>query len=159
MTALRVDIDDLTTALSDHDFVWMLDTETGQVLMEEWIEDRGMWEDVGLRPPEGEDEDEWEPLEGDRFIRIEPVESREGFRWMEDFADQQEERVRERLLDALDRPRPFRRFRDALEEHPRVEEAWDRYEEDKLREAARRWVRYARPGLEIELVEAPPPAT
>ncbi|HEX2078925.1 MAG TPA: UPF0158 family protein [Longimicrobium sp.] len=90
------------------------------------------------------------------MIRIYPVESSEGFRWMERFAmSQPDSRVRERLLDALDRPRPFRRFKDALQDFPQVREAWHRHEDGKLKDAAREWLAYHH--VAAELVEAPPP--
>lgn len=153
MSRIRIDIDQLTTAMSDHDSEWVLDLQTGAVLMADWVRDPGLRGDLGLdEPGEDAEADEWEdPLESDRFRFIEPVSSHEGFRWMERFADAQEDRVRERLLDALDRPRPFRRFKDALTAFSAVRDAWFRYEEERLREEAEAWLRSA--GIDAELVE------
>lgn len=162
MSRIRIDLDQLTVALSDHHSEWVLDTQTGQIVMAEWVRDPDLREDLDLGTEDGaggDDElNDLDPLEGDRFVFIEPVASHEGFRWMEDFADQQDELVRERLLDSLDRPRPFRRFKDALEAFPQVREAWFAYEEQKLTEYARDWLRFSE--IDAELVErAPPPAT
>ena len=155
MAKIRIDIDQLTTALTDHDSVWVLDLQTGQVLMEEWVRDPGLRDDIGLDVP-GEDAgeedlDDFDPLESARFIAVESIESHESFRWMERFAAAQEDRVRERLMDALDRPRPFRRFRDALAAFPAVEDAWYRYEDERLREEAESWLRSLE--IDAELVD------
>ena len=145
MARIRIDIDHLTTALSDHENEWVLDLETGEVLMNEWIRDPKLRGDMGMvldEPLEDDDEEDFDPLDSDRFRGIQPVASHTGFRWMECFAqDQQDGRVRDRLHGALDRPRPFRRFRDALEEFPAVRDSWFRYEEDRLREEAESWLR------------------
>ncbi len=161
MPRIRVDIDELAVAASDHDSEWVLDLETGKTLMTEWIRDPGLHGDLGLdldEAGEGEDPDDelgaLDPLDSGRFVGIEPVASHEGFRWMEDFASAQQDRVRERLLDALDRPRPFRRFKDALHEFPQVRDAWYRYEEEKLRAHVREWVTYR--GLDVELFQHEP---
>lgn len=159
MAKIRIDLDQLALALSDHDSEWMLDTETGDIVMPDWVRDPDFAGDFG-RGVDGDGEvdgDEADGLmESGRFIRIYPVESSEGFRWMERFATSQPDRhVRERLLDALDRPRPFRRFKDALHEFPQVREAWFRHEDEQLKDAAREWLAYHH--VDAELVEAPPP--
>jgi hypothetical protein len=65
--------------------------------------------------------------------------------------------IDERLLDALDRPRPFRRFRDALHAFPSVQDAWYRFEEEKQREAVREWIRSR--GIDAELFVSGPPCS
>lgn len=148
MPKIQVDLEDLTIAINDHETEWVLDVETGNVLMAEWVRDA-----------EGVDDEELDPLEwGDRFVHVDPIPSREGFRWMERFAlGVENDTARERLLDALDRPRPFRRFKYALSDYPEIRDAWFRYEDERLKEAARSWVESER--LDVELVEKPrPPA-
>lgn len=155
MSRIRIDLDSLIQALSDHSSEWVLDTQTGEALMAEWVRDPDLRDDIGLEA--GDEADVLDPLESERFIPIEPVPSHEGFRWMERFAAAQEERVRERLMDSLDRPHPFRRFKDALLEFPEVREAWFAYEEEKLKEEARAWLEYQQ--IDAEFAErAPPPA-
>jgi hypothetical protein len=167
MSRIRIDIDELAIALSDHDSEWVLDMQTGKLFMREWADLPEFREDMGLpvKDPEEYDDDlEDEPygdgdvLDDDRFVGIDHMGSHEGFRWMEDFANSQaDERVRERLLDALDRPKPFRRFKDALPAFPQVRDAWFRYEEEKLRDEARAWVESR--GIDAELfVLGPAPA-
>jgi hypothetical protein len=166
MTRIRIDIDELAAAMTDHDSEWVLDTQTGKVLMKEWLRDPDIRQLEGLEvepPGDGGDEldDEFDPdldLDEDRFVWIESIGSHEGFRWMEDFAlRQDDERVRERLLDALDRPRPFRRFRDALPAFPEVRDAWYRFEEEKQREAVREWIQSREIDAEL-FVAGPPPS-
>ena len=152
MPGIRIDLDQLAVALSDHDSEWVFDTQTGGILLANWLTDPDMREmeiEAG-----GEDYGD-DPLDGDRFIPIEHPGSDRGFRWMEGFALAQEDRVRERLLDALDRPRPFRRFKDALGAFPEVREAWFAYENDRLRECAREWL--ASNDIDAEWVQAAPP--
>src|SRR5699024_8908339 len=50
----------------------------------------------------------------DRWLRIEPAGSRDGWQDMADFADQQETGLREKLLRAIDGRGAFRRFRDTV---------------------------------------------
>lgn len=151
MATIRIELDQLTIALSDHDSEWVLDLQTGQVLMAEWVRDPDMHDDMELVLDEVDvDDDDFDPLESDRFVHVESIDSREGFRWMERFAQSQaDDRVRARLMDALRQPRPFRRFRDALAGP--VRDAWYRYEEERLREEAEAWLRAA--GIEAELVD------
>jgi hypothetical protein len=162
MPRLRIDIDELTIALSDHDSEWVLDLQTGTTLMKEWLRDPKLRGDLDLDLDEDDDlDDEFgdlDPLESGRFLSIEPLPSHQRFRWMEDFArEQEEERVRRRLLNALDRPRPFRSFKDALHELGPVRDAWYAYEEEKLRACARAWVEDRE--LDAELFQVPrPPA-
>jgi Uncharacterised protein family (UPF0158) len=167
MPAIRIDIDEIAVAMSDHDSEWVLDTKTGKVLMREWLRDPELRRLEGLEveslKDDGEElDDELAPdldaLDDDRFVWIESIDSHEGFRWMERFAlRQDDERVRERLLDALDRPRPFRRFKDALHEFPQVRDAWYKFEEEKLREAVRDWVEARE--IDAELFVAGPPSS
>jgi hypothetical protein len=142
--AVNVDSGELSLALTSHDLEYRLDLQTGDVFP--WFDD--MLED---------DEELAAALEEtpDRFVRVEPVSSHESFRWMEDFAaSQKDDAVREALLDALDRPRPFRRFKDALADFPEVREAWFRAHEERVLAYARTWIESE--GLNVRLVTTPP---
>ena len=154
MSRIRIDLDQLAVSMSDHDSEWVLDKETGNILMAHWLADPEFRE-MGIEA--GEEDYGDDPLEGDRFVLIEHVGSDRGFGWMEDFALRQEDaRVRERLLEALDQPRPFRRFKDALAGFPEVREAWYAFENGQLKECARAWL--AKNGIDdAEVFEAPPP--
>ena len=93
----------------------------------------------------------------ERYLQIPSMSSNEGFRIMERFADAQEGRVRKALFNALDRRRPFRSFKDALEDFPKVREAWFGYHAERVREEALAWLESEE--IDAELVpyrDAPP---
>lgn len=156
MSRIRIDLDDLTTAMSDHDNEWVLDKETGQVLMAEWVRAPWLYDMEEEFDEDEDDEPEDRELDPERYRTIDAIPSHQGFRWMEQFAqDQENDRVRERLLDVLDRPKPFRRFKDALPAFPEVREAWFRYEEARLEEEARAWLEAE--GIDADLVDTREP--
>ena len=90
---------------------------------------------------------------GGRYIYIEVPESHETFRWMADFAhEQQDDRVREALWRALSKKRPFRRFKDALCYYPATREAWFAYEHKRFNAAITEWA------ASLPVIIANPPA-
>jgi hypothetical protein len=147
MPKLEIEAPEFLYALSsgDHQITYYLDVQTGALVSV--FDDMYEEQEEELTPRVEEDPD--------RYRSIEPVGSRESFRWMEGFAHTIEEaEIRERLLDSLDRPRPFHRFKDALMSFPEVREAWFRYEEAQLREYAESWL--ASEEIEAELIERRP---
>ncbi|HEV7587307.1 MAG TPA: UPF0158 family protein [Longimicrobium sp.] len=166
MAKIQIDEGDLLMAFESGDGMtqWFLDRETGAVI--------GLGDDILLDDEDDEDDQDWEREEkarrraiyadvdgeGVRYLGIESLSSHEGFRIMEDFAASQvDRRVREALFDALDRRRPFRSFKDALEGFRGVSEAWYSYHEARLREEALAWLRSE--GIDAELTSpVPPPA-
>jgi hypothetical protein len=59
---------------------------------------------------------------------------------MENFVDRlNDAEAASGLLDALARPKPFRRFKDALSEYPQLPEAWFAFEEQALLERSAQW--------------------
>jgi hypothetical protein len=142
---LRVDRGDLLLALGDHEMENYLDLATGEVFpvfddFSEETEDRARIEE-----------------DPDRYLPIEPVPSHEGFRWMEDFAREQEsDKVRRDLLRALERRRPFRSFKDELMSYPETRSEWFIYEEKRLLDHAREWL--SAEGVDVEIVDIPPPS-
>jgi hypothetical protein len=146
MPKLQIEAPEFLYALSsgDQQITHYLDVQTGAV--------------VSVFGDMDDEEDELTPSvedEAERYRYIDPVGSHESFRWMERFAHSIEDtQVRERLLDALDRPRPFRRFKDALMSFPEVREAWFRYEEAQLRDYAEGWLMSEE--IEAELIDPQP---
>lgn len=68
----------------------------------------------------------------ENYIRFEPPESRESYRFMEDFAEMQPtDLLRARLLDSLQAKRPFRAFRDAVDGQGLLD-AWYAFKEAQL---------------------------
>jgi len=128
---LDIDLDDLLLALSGHDDLmqsrYLLDLETGAVL---FLSDAVDLDDL----PSGFDE------EDPRWIGVEPLDSSERWRWMEDFiALHTSGRLAEQLSRAIHGRKPFRHFRDVLAGHPAEREAWFAFQREGLRQAAERW--------------------
>ena len=76
-----------------------------------------------------------------RYLRIDPVSSREQYRWMERFiATVEEEELRRRLNIAIDGKGAFRRFKDALVSHPVDRERWFAFRSERLRSCMESWL-------------------
>ena len=76
-----------------------------------------------------------------RYLRIDPVSSREQYRWMERFiATVEEEELRRRLNIAIDGKGAFRRFKDALMSHPVDRERWFAFRSERLRACMESWL-------------------
>ncbi|MFZ1865679.1 MAG: UPF0158 family protein [Polyangiales bacterium] len=76
-----------------------------------------------------------------RYLRIDPVSSREQYRWMERFiATVEEEELRRRLNVAIDGKGAFRRFKDALMSHPVDRERWFAFRSERLRACMESWL-------------------
>ncbi len=71
--------------------------------------------------------------EADAFVEVGSLPSKVSFNIMEDFALQLEDvRLRERLLSALHSRKPFRYFRQAVEESPEAD-AWLNFKRERLK--------------------------
>jgi hypothetical protein len=127
---LTIDLEELTWALNSRDPLgecrhW-LNIESGTIL--------------SLFGPDADDKADEDPRDDDRWLFIEPVESSEAFRVMEDFVDQcGDDRLARALGQALRQRKPFRRFKDALATHPAQREAWFAFERQAMEAIARRW--------------------
>ena len=76
-----------------------------------------------------------------RYLRIDPVSSREQYRWMERFiATVEDEELRRRLNVAIDGKGAFRRFKDALVNHPVDRERWFAFRSERLRSCMESWL-------------------
>ncbi|MCW2134422.1 UPF0158 family protein [Arthrobacter sp. VKM Ac-2550] len=123
----NIDMDMLTTAMENasYDMRWWLDRDTGELEMS------GDMVDEGLSPEELEERD---------FVVVE-ADSHRSYRDMEDFiATLEDERVRAALFRAIERNRPFRHFKDALYDYPKVQEDWYAFHEKRMRHHAITWL-------------------
>ena len=104
-----------------------LHRRTGEVLrLIESVSDRALFDRVAS--------------DGD-YLGIDPVPSREQYRWMEHFIESLEDgELRGRLQRAVDGRGAFRRFKDALAPHRVDRERWFRFRSERLREAMQRWL-------------------
>src|SRR4030042_4125943 len=122
---LKIDAEDLINALEDHSdsFDYFLDLENGNV--------------VSLLRDDFEDEFEEDPVDLDgynheivennpeRFIFINPIDSRESFKIMEDFAETiLNDLIKNTLRSALSERKPFRNFKDELNHLPEIQTEW-----------------------------------
>lgn len=110
--------------------------------------------EVHVTGPFEDEPGEQEEIDGDplRYRAIDRIEGSDEFRWMEEFADNADPRARPALLEALERPKPFRRFRAALQHWRTEQERWYRFREAMIQAAIEQW--FAERDLPVG---APPP--
>jgi hypothetical protein len=75
------------------------------------------------------------------YLRVDPVSSREQYRWMERFiATVEESEFRSKLLQAIDGKGAFRRFKDVLMSYPVDRERWFAFRSERLRACMEAWL-------------------
>jgi hypothetical protein len=75
------------------------------------------------------------------YLRIDPVASREQYRWMERFITTVDDaELRQRLLSAIDGKGAFRRFKDVLMAYPVERERWFTFRSERLRSCMHAWL-------------------
>lgn len=129
-TTLPIDLDELTIALTHHDpytgSSWRFDSRTGALF---FVSDGVDEEDL----PDDLDDDT-------RWLDVRAIDSSLTWQIRADFAEQCSDAwLARRLADALDQRKPFRRFKDALYDHPEQREAWFAFERIALERIAREW--------------------
>lgn len=76
-----------------------------------------------------------------QYLRVDPVSSREQYRWMERFiATVDEPELRHKLLTAIDGKGAFRRFKDVLMGYPVDRERWFTFRSERLRACMEAWL-------------------
>ena len=136
-----INLGELETALEDQNELelhsYWLDTETGEVIF--------LTDDLD---EQDELREQIEENAAGRFVSIEPIDSHEGFRVMTDFVDAlPPTRLREKLERALNSPKPFRRFKDALYENKAIQEKWYEFHDKAVERFALEWL--ADLGIEV----------
>lgn len=77
----------------------------------------------------------------DSYMRIDPVSSREQYRWMERFIPMVDEsELRDRLTAAIDGKGAFRRFKDVLMSYGPERERWFAFRSERLRVFMEAWL-------------------
>lgn len=80
-------------------------------------------------------------MHDDSYLRVEPVSSREQYRWMERFiATVEEGEFRDKLVQAIDGKGAFRRFKDVLMSYPVDRERWFAFRSERLRACMEQWL-------------------
>jgi yecA family protein len=132
MKTLPVHLLELAAALEDHDresTIYYFDSQSGEVVF--------LSEDT-----RGVDK-RWDVISKsiDRFVPIEPMDSRKGYEIMEQFvAMLPPTRLREKLQWSLEGPKPFRRFRDTLLQDHSMRERWFEFHGESSRKIAIEWL-------------------
>lgn len=91
-------------------------------------------------------------MRDDLYMRIDPVSSREQYRWMERFiATVEESELRHKLATAIDGKGAFRRFKDVLMSYPVDRERWFTFRSERLRACMEAWLT----AHDIEAIERP----
>ncbi len=104
------------------------------------------------------------------YMRVDPVSSREQYRWMERFIPMlEDDELQERLTAAIDGKGAFRRFKDVLMSYATERERWFAFRSERLRVFMEAWLSahglrpIARPAAPptppVETVSERPPAT
>jgi hypothetical protein len=71
----------------------------------------------------------------DKYIKLEPMSSRESFGIMEGFIDQvSKNNIRKRLIAALNKRKPFRHFKYEVDNDEEVRQHWFKYKEYRYEE-------------------------
>jgi predicted nucleotidyltransferase len=182
MRELQIDLGELVMAFEDATWErnYYLDLETGQVV---WISQETRWQLESIYE-ETYDPDSEEPVEltevlqdydlpdwekevlleadrverfyGTRYIGVPEADSHEGYRDMERFIlTVQDERLQDRLWQAIQGRGAFRRFKDVLAGYYREEKRWYAFQDERIRGRILDWLA----SKDIEPMEpAPPPA-
>jgi len=141
---LKIDRDDFVQALTFHFELSdsssylgsYLDIETGEILFTGDGAEEETSQDIDDNP---------------RYLWIEPIDAHQSFRIMEDFvASVGDTEAAARLTGALSRPKPFRRFKDALPDFPALRQAWFAFEGAAHVSLAEAWCEAN--GIEVEWV-------
>lgn len=75
------------------------------------------------------------------YLRVEPVSSREQYRWMERFiATVEDAELQARLIQSIDGKGAFRRFKDVLMSYPVDRERWFTFRSERLRACMEGWL-------------------
>ncbi len=75
------------------------------------------------------------------YLRIDPVSSREQYRWMERFIPMVEDiEIRTKLMQAIDGKGAFRRFKDVLVHYTTDRERWFAFRSERLRTFMEAWL-------------------
>ena len=123
-------MDELVEAYLDNNFEhpYFLDLQTGQVIPDL---DETYTGEPGIDWDDEENEERYEP--------IPKITSDEAYGLMVKFARQMDSNLADKLFNALDRPKPFRRFRDMLFELD-LRDEWNSFERKMAEEEINSWI-------------------
>lgn len=123
-------MDEIIAAYLDNNFEhpYYLDLQTGQVILNM---DEAYTGEPGI---------DWDDEENEeRYIDIPKIDSNEAFYVMTKFAQRTESDPEDKLFDALNGYKPFRRFKDTLYELD-IWDEWNKFEHKYAEEAIQSWM-------------------
>ena len=126
---LAIDLELMQFAFDDRDGdgQWFLDRETGEVMRLNEFDDDELREQID----EG----------GERYTVIPYQGSESSYRDMAEFIDSVNDNRLRALLDMATKGKgAFRRFKDALQEHPDERERWFAFQKERANRRIRRWL-------------------
>ncbi len=133
MDASKLDMEEITAALEDHSgmAIYYLDREIGNVIpLAEYDHIDG---DEALREQIDENPS--------RYIMIDPMPSRDSFRFMEEFVESLPDGEDKRILErALEWRKPFSNFKNALYDMPEIRERWFVFKNECMRRYILEWI-------------------
>jgi len=124
----------------------------------EWMKDdidaaREVLRAFGELPGQEEDPAGNSYIDLNRYVSIEQIPSHEAFQVMADFIDEvNNERACDAMSRALAGHKPFRRFKDALNDFPKERERWFEYEAKRRRDYIEEWAHEQ--GVELDFGES-----
>lgn len=78
----------------------------------------------------------------DNYIKIEKPSSREGFQFMERFVEKiPDVRIQNKLIEALNKSRPFRNFKNVVDYYEPIRQAWFKHKNEEYEAYVRRELR------------------
>lgn len=115
--------------LNSHDsFPAYFDVITREIV---WDADQEVTDEPGI---------DWDDEENEeRYIEIPKLDSNEAYELMERFADVQTGSNQDALFKALNRPKPFRNFKDALYETD-LWDQWNKFQNDFAKQVLEPWL-------------------
>lgn len=135
MKITRLQLEQLTSAFEDHsEHSWYWDKKSGEILLHTDYDTCGIsLEEMGF---------EQDPEENpDRYIYVEPLESHEGFRNMEHYAESLPEgECKRSLIRTLQGRKPFANFKNVLRDFPDERQAWFDYHNQWLTQKATEFI-------------------
>jgi tRNA (adenine37-N6)-methyltransferase len=146
--AVSIHRDGFLQAIDDHcDFAcYYLDRETGEIIFQS---ERHYGDSAG--DDEGAEYFNYEDYSAERFILIEPMESPRGREIMDCFIGSLPDcPAAKELSRAMAGRKPFRRFKDALHNHPDLEARWHALHDGDIINVAEEWLR--RHGIHYEFI-------
>jgi len=130
----KLDMEEITAALEDHSgmAIYYLDREIGNVMpLAEYDHIDG---DEALREQIDENPS--------RYIMIDPIPSRDSFRFMEEFVESLPDGEDKRILErALEWRKPFSNFKNALYDMPEIRERWFVFKNECMRRYILEWIK------------------